>query len=59
VLLGNASLRGDFGGEASPVTFVVDRGGKVIEMAEGPRGRAFFEERVRSLLADAPGGGAR
>jgi peroxiredoxin len=55
VLFADSLVLGSFGGGGTPETFVVDRGGAIIEHIKGAKGEAFFEERAKKITA-APGG---
>ncbi len=51
VLLGTDDVAMRYGGiEGIPTTFIIDRGGRIVNRLEGYRPRSVFEEEIRKLL---------
>jgi len=51
ILVADEGVQKSFGGQGSPETFMVSRSGAMIEHVKGAKGKEFFEERAKQLLA--------
>jgi len=51
ILIGNPKVAADYGGiRGIPTTFVIDRGGRIVEKFVGYRDKKVFEDSIQGLL---------